>query len=1657
MGMLKNPSAVFVAALSLISGMAHAAGFATVWQLGTDDNASPPFVSENYYSNNPPGSATAIDDDYYFAGTYPAPIGTLAANEPASNIERSVTSGDPRKRFHFPLTAAQAATTSRFRVTVDLFGGGAWVNQSLPGFNVHDVTVRFNGVVIATRTGLTWNTTIVATVPASTVNAVNGENILQVERTGGTNGGFIQFDYLKLEIEAGGMADADGDGMRKWFEDTYGLSDNDPADALLDPDGDGLNNLAEFQKGTNPTAPDTDNDGLADGAETATNPLLADTDGDGLPDGAETSSNPTLADTDGDGWPDNIEIEQGTNPSLASSKPFEFPGGAIGFQFIAENYTEASLKPGEPAGYFRFPYWNISTPQPKWFWLPHTGSASALKNHRGQATAVGVTWSARTASEGFHRGPSDEKLLSGMISAGLDSTTKYPATVNLTGIPYGTYDIIVYVGHIYPSIRGYAQLGSNTGTRRYFSTASSPPFAGWTEATATAVATTLPAANYVRFRNLTGASQSFSVNQVDNDNVSIHGFQIVNTATDTDGDGLKDAVELEYRLNPAVADANSDADGDGLTNAAEITLKTNLFSADTDGDGLRDGQEAAHNANPLLADTDGDGLLDGDEVNATPFPSFANDADSDDDGKTDLQERRGGSNPRDATSLPPSVPSWNNGTRTWTWAVEPLQLRWNHDLSMLGAISGNEAMLAEAVVNRSGTGWGGRISVGIRYYNGRLTYRMYCGNEVFYPTGSPTSGYWVSDWNTVPADRTAALGFSGYGKEDFSVPIRLTFTATRTNTTDNLWTLGFKLETLANPSSPVTLVTWTQGNAVAAHTSLLGGSTAWTDPNGAANTVLLETVMGVTPFMSRTALGPADADNDGIPDTWEAANGLSSPNAADATLDPDNDGLNNRDEWRAGTNPNVADTDGDGVKDGAEVAHGSDPKSAASKPLGFTFTGTIQDLDGDGLSDAWVLWSGGKKRLPSADDDGDGISNLQESLAGTDPDNASSRLKMEARRIGNDLRLDWTDLPYKSHSVVSSTGLSSWAAATGLSPQTVSGGMRQATIAGFLGQGGAKYFRPSIAALDTDGDGVEDWTEVNVLGSSISSADSMGQGIVRQNGQTLSGDALALQQRMQGAAPNGGTPGSTTAGTPSPVQASRFLMQATFGPVPEEIEAVRQLGYPAWIDQQIAKPASYLRPYIRQIKADAAGQRADRTYNYNEMDRFVYGNNVTTPFARAAIGGEDQLRQRVAFALSQILVVSRRDAQLEEKPEAMAYYYDVLIRNALGNYRDVLTDITFNPAMGWYLSHAGNQKGDPTVPRYPDENYAREVMQLFTIGLWELNPDGSRKLLNGEPIPTYGNAEITEMARVFTGLYFDAPYGWNGGGWADEHYTKPMVMYPEHHDFGTKTLLRGFVLPDSTESRENGVQDIRNALDMLFRHPNTPPFVCRQLIQFLVTDNPSPAYIRRVQDVFVNDGTGVRGNLAAVVKAILLDPEARQVPVSASYGKAREPVIRTMHLGRLFKLSKTHPKFVWWNWNETFYGSSVQEPMNSPSVFNFYTPSYQAPGEIRNGGLVSPVLQIVNTFSAVSFPNLLLDYMNGGFRASYDWRYPLDFGGSMLVGSNNAALVDQVNLLVCAGNMTARTRGILLSKLSNASLTEHDRVAIAVWIAMTSPEGAVQR
>lgn len=255
------------------------------------------------------------------------------------------------------------------------------------------------------------------------------------------------------------------------------------------------------------------------------------------------------------------------------------------------------------------------------------------------------------------------------------------------------------------------------------------------------------------------------------------------------------------------------------------------------------------------------------------------------------------------------------------------------------------------------------------------------------------------------------------------------------------------------------------------------------------------------------------------------------------------------------------------------------------------------------------------------------------------------------------------------------------------------------------------------------------------------------------------------------------------------------------------------------------------------------------------------------------------------------------------------------------------------------------------------------------------------------------------------------------------------------------------------------MRDVREAVRCLFLHPNTPVFISRQLIQFLVTSNPTPAYVSRVQAVFVNNGSGVRGDLGAVVQAILLDPEARDPRWSmgdADFGKLKEPVIRAMHLARVGGMAR-RPDAVWWNWGD-FFEAMKQEVMYSPSVFNFYRPDYRAPGLLSAKNLSGPVFQITDSSTSISVPNLYWEFIHNGLTPSNDVTYPLDFAAEQSMAGNPAALVDRLNLLFCAGRMSAGSRAVILSAVEEIPATDpRSRVHLAVYLCLTAPEGAVQR
>jgi uncharacterized protein (DUF1800 family) len=545
--------------------------------------------------------------------------------------------------------------------------------------------------------------------------------------------------------------------------------------------------------------------------------------------------------------------------------------------------------------------------------------------------------------------------------------------------------------------------------------------------------------------------------------------------------------------------------------------------------------------------------------------------------------------------------------------------------------------------------------------------------------------------------------------------------------------------------------------------------------------------------------------------------------------------------------------------------------------------------------------------------------------------------------------------------------------------------------------------------------------------------------------------------------PTGGTtlgsPATATisiAGTLDPAAAmgtnaaARLLMQGTFGATPRDITNVAGQSYSSWLSAQAAASPSLELP---------------RVANWNDDRLPAWWYN--------AIKGPDQLRLRMAFALSQILVISSDHSVLYSTGQARAYYYDLLTTNALGNFRTLLDLVSHSPEMGIYLSFLRNDKPNPTTGVHADENYAREVMQLFTIGLWKLNPDGSQQLDgNGQPIPTYSQADVTNLARVFTG-WSSAPISGQTGenawlylGQGNADFFHPMVCYSAHHDTDPKTIVGGVAIPAGGTCDS----DTKVALDTLFSHPNVGPFIGKQLIQRFVTSNPSPGYVSRVAAVFADNGQGVRGDLFAVIKAILTDPEAITAGPGPGAGKLREPVVRLTNLWRAFSASDANGLVAAQitGWATEHFG---QNSLSSPTVFNFYRPDYQRAGPLTNAGLVAPEFQITNENTIVVLSNDLQQQAYAFVDSTSHSHVGMDYAiapstSDVLLhtaaweplAADAATLIDNLNLVFMAGQMPGTMRTTLINYVNGipASSTA-SRVIEAAQLLINSPQYAVQR
>lgn len=818
-----------------------------------------------------------------------------------------------------------------------------------------------------------------------------------------------------------------------------------------------------------------------------------------------------------------------------------------------------------------------------------------------------------------------------------------------------------------------------------------------------------------------------------------------------------------------------------------------------------------------------------------------------------------------------------------------------------------------------------------------------------------------------------------------------------------------------------------------------------------------------------------------------------------------------------------ADADGDGWSNASESAAGTNPFDGASFPslllesqqgiaLNFSWTGlagkkyslftnldllspwvpanpAIPSVTGQGATaHQQVSLGGGSQRffrlnIADQDTDGDGISDWEERAIGFDPTRTHSERNtaLDSARVPAGL----TAANTIAVSVYDKTCSERW-------PDPAVFAVRRS--------GGLQPLSVNVSLTGTATRGV-DYT-ASIAGNVVSFPIGVREVFVEITPIADSSDAEPTETVVltvnAGAGYSVSAPSSdsvsilneTSTSAPTAKEAARFLIQAAFGPdqdttgddIPENVTTVMQQGFAAWIDDQIARPVGLLAP-MQQWQAAQPGSA--EIYNDAKQNawwgRVMELRKLRPDATLAQEQNPDPLRQRVAFALSEIFVISDRMEALGASPGGMVNFYDLLVTNALGNYRDLLLGVSLHPCMGLYLSHLGNRKADPVARTFPDENYAREIMQLFSIGLWMLNPDGSRQLdAQGQPIATYSNANITEMARVFTGLSHGDSAQFNGYSAA---LNVPMKGFDAEHDLGPKTLLLGATTPARTASPGTTgtatMADVNAAIDNLFNHPNVGPFLARQLIQRMVTSNPSPAYIARVAGKFANNGSGVRGDMKAVVKQILLDPEARDPAMLAdpTFGKLREPLLKVVNFARAFNARSVEG----WYYLDAFSLDHVQEPMKAPSVFNFFLPTYAPPGALSQSGLVAPEFQLVNASSGVTAPNY---FRNAVFNGLHRWGVArpdrvvkLNLDREMLLnvpaaGVNDPfpnvdpldpdALIRRLDLALTGGTLTPRNFQIIreaMQRFTRNSVYDwpHERLTLAIYLIVSSPEFAVQR
>ncbi len=553
--------------------------------------------------------------------------------------------------------------------------------------------------------------------------------------------------------------------------------------------------------------------------------------------------------------------------------------------------------------------------------------------------------------------------------------------------------------------------------------------------------------------------------------------------------------------------------------------------------------------------------------------------------------------------------------------------------------------------------------------------------------------------------------------------------------------------------------------------------------------------------------------------------------------------------------------------------------------------------------------------------------------------------------------------------------------------------------------------------------------------------------------------ALTLAGLLTACSGGGGGGGSTTppAGPPpvviSEADASRLSKQATFGPIQPLIDHIIALQTAsAWVDEQLgASGSSYAALATRAVPTNYCSIMAQSAQGVCNRD-YLSSTPVAMAFYAHATTGADQLRQRVAFSLSQLVVASDFEVH---STAGLAVFNQIFIDNAFGNYRDILKSVTLNPYMGDFLDMADSSKNAP------NENYARELMQLFSIGLVQLNADGTaQKDATGATIPTFTGDDVHSVARALTGWTYARLNGAPITDNINRDYSRPMVLNPAIYDTTAKSFLGTTVAAGATQDAS-----INAVVDAVFNASSTAPYVSKFLIQQLVTSNPSAAYVGRISAVFANDGSGVRGNLRAVVRAILLDAEARgDVRTGASDGKVKEPVLLSLAIGRLIGDATDGYAFT------TRDQAMSQQPFRAPSVFNFYPPDYPLP---LSNGLLSPPTKLLTSATAISRHNLVYDWtVTGDASSRPEYTVQASIIGATgtqpnwssweAFGSDVDGMITRIDLLMLNKTMTAAQRAALktaMLAITNADPTAQarKRAQVALYIVGTSPQFQIDR